>query len=184
MVLPSSPTIEIARPRRNSLAARAIAPRCCALPFRDLALGGAPIGPTYTAGAKPGRLTPGKHRTRCWRSHAQCQANLAGGRRFNVAHVAGRAIGGRRRLYPGRSVCELQRKPATRRAKASMNSWILDVGLPDGDGRALCRELREDGAATCPIILLTAKRFRRRYDRRPAIGCQTTTSQSPFASPL
>jgi DNA-binding response OmpR family regulator len=33
---------------------------------------------------------------------------------------------------------------------------ILDVGLPDGDGRALCREFREEGI-TCPIILLTAK---------------------------
>ncbi|HEX4159346.1 MAG TPA: response regulator transcription factor [Rhizomicrobium sp.] len=33
---------------------------------------------------------------------------------------------------------------------------ILDVGLPDGDGRALCREFREQGI-TCPIILLTAK---------------------------
>jgi DNA-binding response OmpR family regulator len=32
---------------------------------------------------------------------------------------------------------------------------ILDVGLPDGDGRLLCRELRESGI-TCPIILLTA----------------------------
>ncbi len=32
---------------------------------------------------------------------------------------------------------------------------ILDVGLPDGDGRALCRELREKGI-TCPILLLTA----------------------------
>lgn len=32
---------------------------------------------------------------------------------------------------------------------------ILDVGLPDGDGRALCREFREHGIS-CPIILLTA----------------------------
>jgi DNA-binding response OmpR family regulator len=33
---------------------------------------------------------------------------------------------------------------------------ILDVGLPDGDGRDLCREFRAQGI-TCPIILLTAK---------------------------
>lgn len=33
---------------------------------------------------------------------------------------------------------------------------ILDVGLPDGDGRALCREFRKQGV-TCPIILLTAR---------------------------
>ena len=32
---------------------------------------------------------------------------------------------------------------------------VLDVGLPDGDGRELCRELREAGI-TCPIIILTA----------------------------
>lgn len=33
---------------------------------------------------------------------------------------------------------------------------ILDVGLPDGDGRKLAREFREMGI-TCPIVLLTAK---------------------------
>ncbi|HEX3993577.1 MAG TPA: response regulator transcription factor [Acetobacteraceae bacterium] len=32
---------------------------------------------------------------------------------------------------------------------------ILDVSLPDGDGRKLCRALRDDGI-TCPIVLLTA----------------------------
>lgn len=33
---------------------------------------------------------------------------------------------------------------------------ILDVGLPDGSGLALCRELREGGAVT-PILVLTAR---------------------------
>jgi DNA-binding response OmpR family regulator len=47
---------------------------------------------------------------------------------------------------------------AEARARASEGLYefmILDVGLPDGDGRKLCRELRDEGA-TCPIILLTA----------------------------
>jgi len=44
------------------------------------------------------------------------------------------------------------------RAKAKDGLYefmILDVGLPDGDGRKLCRTLRDDGVS-CPIILLTA----------------------------
>jgi DNA-binding response OmpR family regulator len=32
---------------------------------------------------------------------------------------------------------------------------VLDVSLPDGDGRALCREFRDHGV-TCPVIILTA----------------------------
>jgi DNA-binding response OmpR family regulator len=44
------------------------------------------------------------------------------------------------------------------RAKAKEGLYefmILDVGLPDGDGRKFCRALRDDGVS-CPIILLTA----------------------------
>ena len=44
------------------------------------------------------------------------------------------------------------------RAKAKDGLYefmILDVGLPDGDGRKLCRVLRDDGVS-CPIVLLTA----------------------------
>ncbi|MBI3676358.1 MAG: response regulator transcription factor [Proteobacteria bacterium] len=45
---------------------------------------------------------------------------------------------------------------ARARAKEGLYEFmILDVGLPDGDGRTLCRELR-DGGVTCPILLLTA----------------------------
>ncbi|HXM00182.1 MAG TPA: response regulator transcription factor [Rhizomicrobium sp.] len=44
----------------------------------------------------------------------------------------------------------------TRARDGLFEFMILDVGLPDCDGRKLCRELREDGV-TCPIILLTAK---------------------------
>ena len=44
------------------------------------------------------------------------------------------------------------------RAKAAEGLYeflILDVGLPDGDGRILCRELRQSGV-TAPILMLTA----------------------------
>lgn len=45
---------------------------------------------------------------------------------------------------------------ARARAGESLYEFIiLDVGLPDGDGRALCRWLRDSGV-TAPIILLTA----------------------------
>lgn len=41
-------------------------------------------------------------------------------------------------------------------AKAGLFEFmILDVGLPDGDGRKLAREFRESGV-TCPIVMLTA----------------------------
>jgi DNA-binding response OmpR family regulator len=46
---------------------------------------------------------------------------------------------------------------ARERAKDGLYEFmILDVGLPDGDGRELCREFRDEGV-TCPILLLTAK---------------------------
>ena len=32
---------------------------------------------------------------------------------------------------------------------------VLDVSLPDGDGRKLCRAFRDHGV-TCPIVILTA----------------------------
>src|ERR1700731_1550479 len=50
------------------------------------------------------------------------------------------------------STCAEARLRAT---EALYEFMILDVGLPDGDGRALAREFRDDGV-TCPIILLTA----------------------------
>lgn len=45
---------------------------------------------------------------------------------------------------------------ARERAREGLYEFmILDVGLPDCDGRQLCREFREQGI-TCPITLLTA----------------------------
>jgi len=42
-----------------------------------------------------------------------------------------------------------------RAAEGLYEFMILDIGLPDGDGRDLCREFRNIGVS-CPIILLTA----------------------------
>lgn len=42
-----------------------------------------------------------------------------------------------------------------RAAEGLYEFMILDIGLPDGDGRVLCRELRDLGVS-CPILLLTA----------------------------
>jgi DNA-binding response OmpR family regulator len=42
-----------------------------------------------------------------------------------------------------------------RAAEGLYEFMILDIGLPDGDGRDLCREFRDMGVS-CPIILLTA----------------------------
>lgn len=41
-------------------------------------------------------------------------------------------------------------------ADASVDLAVLDVGLPDGNGLDLCRELRQRGS-TLPIVLLTAR---------------------------
>ncbi|MBV9905627.1 MAG: response regulator, partial [Alphaproteobacteria bacterium] len=43
----------------------------------------------------------------------------------------------------------------TRAREGLYEFMILDVSLPDGDGRKLCREFRDSGV-TAPIVLLTA----------------------------
>ena len=71
----------------------------------------------------------------------------------------------RRKATTSRSKPAPAPKRSARAKEGLYEFMILDVGLPDGDGRALCRELREDGV-TCPIILLTASRHRCRHHRR------------------
>ena len=48
---------------------------------------------------------------------------------------------------------------------------ILDVGLPDTDGRELCRVLRKQGLKS-PVLMLTGPRQRCRYHSRPRRGRQ------------
>ena len=43
-----------------------------------------------------------------------------------------------------------------RAEQSTIDLAILDVDLPDGDGRDLCRTLRKQGM-TCPIIMMTGK---------------------------
>ena len=68
------------------------------------------------------------------------------------------------------------------RAKEQLYDLIvLDVGLPDTDGRELCRLMRKQGVK-CPIVMLTGHDT----DADTILGstrAPTTTSPSPSSSP-
>ena len=54
---------------------------------------------------------------------------------------------------------------------------LLDVDLPDGDGRDVCAKLR-DGDVACPILMLTGADGRRRRDPRPRLRSRRLRRQA------
>jgi len=54
---------------------------------------------------------------------------------------------------------------------------LLDVDLPDMDGREACRLMRK-GGVTSPIIMLTAAASRRRHHPGPRFGGQRLSDQA------
>ena len=56
-----------------------------------------------------------------------------------------------------RTVAAASGREAMRRftREAPLDVLVLDIGLPDGDGRDLCRALRANGQ-TAPVLFLTA----------------------------
>jgi DNA-binding response OmpR family regulator len=57
-------------------------------------------------------------------------------------------------FLPGEAVSAADAEAMLGAADARYDAILLDVGLPDGDGRDLCAKLRRDGM-TMPVIMLT-----------------------------
>ena len=72
------------------------------------------------------------------------------------------------------TISEAEEKLAAKDAR--FDAVILDVGLPDGDGRDLCTRLRRQGQKM-PIIMLTG-RMPRPTSCAASIPAPTTTSPS------
>lgn len=59
--------------------------------------------------------------------------------------------------YETKAVASLaEARNALSEPEASFDLMLLDVGLPDGDGRSLCADLRRDGY-TLPVIILSGR---------------------------
>ena len=63
---------------------------------------------------------------------------------------------------------------------ARFDAIMLDIGLPDGDGRELCAKLRKQGLRM-PILMLTGADQEQDMVRGPGQPAPTTTSPSPSA---